>query len=259
MEIDLSGETAIVTGAGRGIGAVIADAFAEAGADVVTVARTDSEISEVAGRLESEHGVRSLAIPTDLEKVADIEDLFTTTLDELGTPSVLVNNAGANIAKPPMEMTPEEVDTMLDVNLRGLFIASQLFGSLFRDSSLESGSIINVSSIAAEVGVPAMTMYGGTKAGVRGITRGFAAELSPDGITVNSISPGLTRVERTENVMDEFGDDLFDFDRIPARRVGEPEDMAGAAVFLASEYASYITGTDILVDGGVGFTAGLYR
>jgi NAD(P)-dependent dehydrogenase (short-subunit alcohol dehydrogenase family) len=119
--------------------------------------------------------------------------------------------------------------------------------------------VINISSIAAELGVPAMTLYAGTKSGARGITRGFAAALAPDGVTVNSVSPGLTRVGRTEGVIDEHGDQLFDFDRIPLGRIGEPRDTADVCVFLASDLAGYVTGVDILVDGGVAFTAGLYK
>ena len=194
--------------------------------------------------------------------MADVDDvaaLVRATEEELGTPSVLVNNAGANIAKPPLEMTTEEVDTMLDVNVRGPFVASREFGRTFRDSSLDSGRIINVSSVVVTLGVPPMTVYGATKAGIRGITRGFAAEFAADGITVNSVSPGLIRIERTERVMEEHGDDLFDFDRIPLGRVGEPRDVANAVLFLASDLAEYVTGEDLLVDGGVEFTAGLYK
>lgn len=258
LSIDLSDSTTIVTGAGRGIGRTIATRFAEAGSTVVAAARTESEIAETVDLVE-ERGSDGLAVRTDLTDVADIDGLVDTTVDAFGPPDVLINNAGANISGPPLEHTVEELDTMWAVNLRGLFVLSQRFARTFRNSSLDSGRIVNIASVAAHVGVPAMTAYGGTKSGLFGITQGLAAELADDGITVNSISPGLISVERTEKVIAEHGDALFDFDRIPVGRIGEPADVANACAFLASDLASYVTGEDLLVDGGVEFTAGLYK
>ena len=257
--LDLGGQTAIVTGAGRGIGEEIATTFARAGANVVAAARTESELEALVEDIESEYEADALAVPTDLREADDVANLVAETVSTFGTPSILVNNAGANISGPPLEHPEENIDTMLEVNLRGTFELCQLFGKEFRSSDLDSGRIINISSVVADLGVPAMTLYGGTKVGLRGITRGLAAELSPDGVTVNSVSPGLTLVDRTEDVIDEYGDQLFDFDRIPAGRVGDPEDIANACLFLASDLAGYITGEDLMVDGGVRFTAGLYR
>ncbi|SFR64252.1 SDR family NAD(P)-dependent oxidoreductase [Halogeometricum limi] len=259
MATDLSGETVLVTGAGRGIGAGLATAFGRAGADVAVAARTESEITRVADEIESEHGVRAVSVETDLRDVDAIDDMFETVESELGTVSVLVNNAGANVAGPPLEMDVEAVDTMLDVNVRAVFVTSQRFGRAFRESSLDTGRIINVASVIPDLGVPAMTVYGGTKGAVRALTKGFAAELADDGVTVNSVSPGLVRIDRTERVMEEHGDDLFDFDRLPVGRVGEVDDVSEACLYLASEGAAYVTGTDLLVDGGVEFTAGLYK
>lgn len=259
IEIDLSGETAIVTGAGRGLGADISRRLAEAGADVVAAARSTDEIEAVVSEIEADHGVSGLAVRTDLTDVGDVEALVAESVEAFGAPSILVNNAGANLVGDPMEHTVEDVDTMLDVNVRGLFLLTQKWAAAYRAAGLGRGRVINISSIAAELGVPAMTLYAGTKSGTRGITRGFAAALAPDGVTVNSVSPGLTRVGRTEGVIDEHGDQLFDFDRIPLGRIGEPRDTADVCVFLASDLAGYVTGVDILVDGGVAFTAGLYK
>jgi len=258
MDVDLSGRTAIVTGAGRGIGEAIAETFAAAGADVVAAARTESEIEATVDTVES-HGVDGLAVRTDLTDVGDIDRLVDRTVNEFGDPDVLVNNAGANLSNPPLEHTTGEVETMLSVNLQGLFALTQRFARALRESDADAGRVVNVSSIAAHVGVPTMTFYGGTKAGIEGLTRGFAAALAPDGVTVNSVSPGLTRVGRTEAFIDDRGETALDFDRIPLDRVGRPEDVADACLFLASEHAGYITGEDIRVDGGVGVTAGLYR
>jgi NAD(P)-dependent dehydrogenase (short-subunit alcohol dehydrogenase family) len=259
IEIDLSGNSVLVTGAGRGLGKRIAHRFAEAGADVVGAARTESELEALAEEIEAEHGVDVLPVPTDLADVDDIQNLIESAVEAFGAPEILVNNAGANIAGPPLNHTADEIDTMLGVNVRGLFLVTQYWARAFQDSPLKEGRVINVSSVVADLGVPAMTLYGGTKAAVRAITQGFAAELAGDGVTVNSVSPGLTRVDRTEVVMDEHGDELFAMDRIPLGRVGEPEDIADACLFFASDLASYVTGEDLLVDGGVEFTAGLYK
>lgn len=258
LSIDLSDSTTIVTGAGRGIGRTIATTFAEAGSTVVAAARTESEIAETVELVE-ERGSDGLAVRTDLADVDDIDGLIDATVEAFGAPDVLINNAGANISGPPLEHTVEELDTMWAVNLRGLFVLSQRFAQTFRESPLDSGRIVNIASVAAHVGVPAMTAYGGTKSGIFGITQGLAAELAGDGITVNSVSPGLVSVDRTDRVIAEHGDALFDFDRIPVGRVGEPADVANACAFLASDLASYVTGEDLLVDGGVDFTAGLYK
>lgn len=257
MEIDLSEQTAIVTGAGRGIGETIATRFASAGADVVVAARTESELDSTVERIE-EQGRRGLAIPTDLRDEAAVDALVTEATEEFGTPTILVNNAAANLAGDPIEQSVADVDTMLEVNLRGLYVLSQQFASQFIESDAEDGRIVNVSSIVGHLGVPAMTLYGGTKAGVHGITRGLATRLAPHGITVNSVSPGMTRVDRIERLMDEKAD-IYDLDRIPLGRLGDPADVANACAFLASPLAGYVTGEDIRVDGGVTITAGLYR
>ena len=253
--LSLEGKTAIVTGAGRGIGEGIANTFAEHGANIVAAARTESEIEETVESVEA-HGVEGLAVPTDLQSVSDIDNLMARTVDRFGTPDILVNNAGLNIVGPPLEHTVEEVDTMLDVNLRGLFLLSQKFGQQFRESPCEYGRVINISSVSAIIGVSAMTLYGGTNAGIYGITKGLAAEIGQDGVTVNSVTPGLTRVERIDRIIEEKGDELYNLDRLPLDRLGQPEDVANACLFLASDMAGYIHGTDILVDGGVSFTAG---
>lgn len=259
MDVTLPGETAIVTGAGRGIGAVIADQFAEAGANVVAAARTESEIEATARRCREAHGVDAVAVPTDLKRVDDVDALMDEAIAAFGSPGILVNNAAENLTNLPLEQPLEEVDIMLETNVRGLFVLTQRFARAFRDADHDSGRIVNVASVAGQLGVPAMTLYGGTKAGVYGITRGFAAALAPEGITVNSVTPGLVGIERIQRLIEEKGDEIYDLDRIPLGRLGEPEDIANACLFLASEQAGYVTGEDIRIDGGVAFTAGLYK
>ena len=257
IELDLTDRTAIVTGAGRGIGAVIATRLADAGADLVLAARSEDELEATAEAVEAEG--RSVAVvPTDLADVSAIEALVERTRERFGAPEILVNNAAANLAGDPLSQTVGDVDTMLAVNLRGLFLLSQRVANAMIDADVDTGRIVNVSSVAGHVGIPAMTVYSGTKAGVYGITRGLAAELAPRGITVNSVSPGMIRVERIEGLMAEKGE-LYDLDRIPVGRLGRPGEIADVCAFLASDLASYVTGVDLLVDGGVSITAGLYR
>lgn len=258
MDIDLSGSTAIVTGAGRGIGSVIAPTLAEAGANIVAAARTASEIEATAEHVESEYGVEALAVPTDLKSFDEIDALVDEAVETFGAPDILINNAAENLPNLPPEQTLEEVDLMLETNLRAVFLLGVRFGEAFRDSSNDTGRIVNISSLTAQLGVPAMTLYSGTNAGVYGVTRGLAAEYARDGINVNAVTPGLIRIERIEQLLEDRGDEIYDLDRIPLGRLGLPQDIANACLFLSSDLAGYVTGEDIRVDGGVGFTAGLY-
>lgn len=257
MPLDHSETTAIVTGAGRGIGREISHRFAETGANVVAAARTESEIRETVDGVETRDSA-GLAVPTDLRQPDDIRDLVAETVDRFGTPDVLVNNAAVHVAGDPLSRSVEDVEAMLDVNLRGVFLLSQAFANAVIDGDGSGGSIVNVSSIVGHLSVPAMPVYCGTKAGVYGLTRALAGELGPHGITVNAVSPGLTRVARIERLLEEKGE-LYEIDAIPMGRLGEPADVANACLFLASDLASYVTAVDLPVDGGAVRTATLYR
>lgn len=257
MGYDYSGQTAIVTGAGRGIGRELAYQFADAGANVVAAARTSNEIEQTVEEVEA-RGASGLAVPTDLVDLHDVDRLVAAASDEFGAPTVLVNNAGAHLAGGPLARTEAELDTMVGVNFKGLFFLSQRFANELIDAGAPGGRIVNVSSIVGHLTVPAMIVYAGTKAGVYGLTRGLAGELAQYDITVNSVSPGLTRVERIERLLEEKGE-LYNPDTIPMGRLATPEDIADAVLFLASDRASYITGVDLPVDGGAVITAALYR
>lgn len=257
VEIDLSGQTAIITGAGRGIGEKVATRFAEAGADIVAVARTESEIEDTVDQV-TKYDVRGIAVSTDLGNVEEIDALMETVL-EWGTPDILVNNAAQNLTGPPLEHSIEEIDTMLDVNMRGLFVLSQQYGEAIRRSDLDSGQIINISSLTSKLGVPYMTLYSGTNGGVNAITRGMAAELASDGVTVNCVIPGLIETDRIAKLVEVNGDEIYDLDRVPLGQLGTGEDIADACLFFASDLSAYVVGEELKVDGGVGFTAGLYR
>lgn len=257
MQIDYADETVIVTGAGRGIGREIAHRFADAGATVVAAARTESELRETIDGVV-DRGAEGLAVPTDLRDPGDIEALVSAAVDRFGTPDVLVNNAAVHVAGDPLSRSIEDIDAMIDVNFRGLFLLSQAFANVVIAGEDTGGSIVNVSSIVGHLSVPAMTVYCGTKAGVYGLTRALAGELGPHGITVNAVSPGLTRVDRIERLLEEKGE-LYEIDAIPLGRLGEPADIANACLFLCSDLASYVTGVDLPVDGGAVRTATLYR
>lgn len=252
--IQLDGSTALVTGAGRGIGEAVAVRLADAGANVVAIARTEDEIDATVDRVEAA-GSEGLAVPADLSDVAEIEALLDVAIDRFGVPDVLVNNAGVFLAAPPLEQSLEEIDRMFDLNLRGLLVLSQRWGRAYRASPLERGRIINV----ATVSVPQWTAYMATKCGVLGITRGLARELAAEGVTVNAVSPGTTRTPAVERAIEEMGDELYEFERLPMGRIGEPEDVADVCLFLASDLSRYVTGEEIRVDGGVFMTSGFYR
>jgi len=255
--LDLSGQTAIVTGAGRGIGREISLCFAEYGVNIVAAARTESELESTVSMVR-DRDADGISVPTNLARVADIDELVDRTVEEYGVPTILVNNAGVNSTESSLGDGVDHLDRMADVNLRAPFLLSHRFAEAIRNEAGSHGRIINISSISREVGIPAMTFYGGTKAGVYGLTCGLAADLARDGITVNSVSAGLIEVERTRKLIEER-DYIYNLDRIPLDRVGRPEDVANACLFLASDFAEYVTGEDIRVDGGVGITAGLYK
>lgn len=255
IETELTDRTAVVTGAGRGIGREIAYRLAEAGADIVAAARTESEIAAVADTVEDRYGVEGVAVRTDLRDVEDIDGLIDRAVEAFGAPDILVNNAGVNLHNRALDQTVEELATMVDVNFKAPFLLSQRFGWAVRDSDSEAGSIVNVSSVSGRLGKDFTSVYGGTKAGLYGLTRGLAAGLSRYGIRVNSISPGTTLIERTRDRLDDRD---LDIDRVPLGRLGEAADVADVAVFLASDRAGYVTGVDVPIDGGVCFTAGLY-
>lgn len=258
VNINLSGQTAIVTGAGRGIGEKISTRFAEAGADIVAAARTTSEIEDTVEQIE-EYGVNGMAVTTDLRNPGDIDDLMDTVLEEWGTPDILVNNAALNLTSPPLEQPLEEIDKMLDVNMRGLFLLSQRFGQAFRESDKDDGRIINISSLTSKLGVSQMTLYSGTNAGVNTITRGLAAELADDGVNVNAVIPGLIEIDRIADLIERKGDEIYAIDRVPLGQLGEPRHIADGCLFFASDLSSYITGEELKIDGGVAITAGLYK
>lgn len=248
MELfSLAGKAALVTGGGRGLGRGIALALAQAGADVAVASRTQAQVEEVAAEIR-ELGRRALAVVADVAELADVRRMVDETTSEFGRLDVLVNAAGVNQRTPSLEVTPELWDTILGVNLRGTFFACQAAARVMMAQG--GGSIINIASLLSAVGIPTLAPYAASKAGVVGLTRVLAAEWGPHGIRVNCIGPGYFRTEMTKRL---FSDPEW-FSRlkrqVPLGRGGLPEDLAGAAVFLASDASRYVTGHVLFVDGG---------
>ena len=244
---DLTGQVAVVTGAGRGIGEGIAEAFADAGASVVVAARRTAEIEAVAGAIEARGG-RALAVTTDVTDDAALERLADAAVERFGGLSIWVNNAGGSrVRKPLVEQTREEWDGSLALNLSSFWAATTIAAR-----RMDEGCILNVSSLAAYGPVPGSGHYAAAKAAINSLTSTFAIELAPR-IRVNGIAPGQIP---TEVMMDALGlteDDLealLKHSRIPMGRLGAPADVAACAVYLCSPAAAWVTGQTIKVTGG---------
>lgn len=245
----LAGKVAIVTGASKGIGAAIASHLAEAGAAVVVnYSSSKSEADSVVARI-ADHGGKAIAVQADMSKKVDIERLFAETKKAFGQLDIVVNNAGVYQFAPLAEVTPEQFHKMFDLNVLGLILASQEALKYFGPTG---GTIINISSVAATAAPANTSVYSATKAAVNAVSRSLAQELGPRGIRVNSINPGMVDTEGFRAA----GIDESDFRtkteaETPLGRIGQPKDIAPAAVFLASDDAAWITGESFYISGGL--------
>jgi 3-oxoacyl-[acyl-carrier protein] reductase len=236
-------KVAIVTGAKHGIGKGIALALAEEGYAAVVVADID-EAGAQATAIEVEGmGVKALAVKCDVSLKADVEQLFQKTIDAFGKVDVLVNNAGIYPYKAVDVMTEEDWDKVMNVNLKSVFLCSQEAAKVLP----AGGRIVSVSSIASLVGFDGLVHYCASKSGINGFTRAYALELAKKDITINVVAPGAIATPGA-TMSEEMVKQILP--QIPAARVGQPEDIANAVVFLASPKSSYITGQVIVVDGG---------
>jgi len=242
----LDGRVAIITGASRGIGAAIARHMIDRGAAVVLASRKQEALDALAAEL----GDRALAVACHSGRPADVATLFTRAIDRFGRVDVLVNNSGTNPHNAPMLDADWSVwDKTFDVNLKGYFDATRRLVAHLRERK-SPGAIINVASVFAELGAPGQGIYAMTKAGIVSMTRTLAHELGAHGIRVNAVAPGLIETRFSEAATSDpaFRDRVLA--RTALKRLGRPEDVAGAVGFLASDEASYITGTVVRVDGG---------
>ena len=250
-----SGKVALITGGGRGIGAGISERFAQAGASVVvSYLRAESSAQEVAERIQAGGG-QALAIRADVSRAEDVEGLVSQAVERFGRLDVLVNNAGVYPLSPLLDMADHEWEQVLAANLTGTHYCTQRAAramielSKGRDNGKSSGSIINISSIEAASTAFAHSHYTAAKAGVEQYTRNAALELGGAGIRVNAVAPGL--IDRP-GLAQAWPDGVKRWmDRVPLARLGTPEDIADACLFLASPLARWITGVTLTVDGGV--------
>jgi 3-oxoacyl-[acyl-carrier protein] reductase len=248
MTTKLSGKVAVVTGASKGIGAAIAKHLAAEGASVVvnygsSKKGAEKVVAEIAG-----DGGKAIAVGADMAKKADIDRLFAETKKALGRLDILVNNAGVYEFAPLESVTEEHFRKHFDVNVLGLILATQAAVKLF-DSA--GGSIINISSVVSIKGFPEASVYSGTKGAVDAITRSLAKELGPRRIRVNAINPGMVETEGTHSAGITEGDTRKQVEEVtPLGRIGQPRDIAGMAVFLASGDSSWITGETFVISGG---------
>ena len=249
MEIfDLSGRVALITGGSRGIGFAIAEGLASAGAAVVISNRTAAEGEEAAAKLRRKN-LKAEAIPVDVSRRGSVEALVSAVLKKFQKIDILVNSAAVILRKPIEDITDEEWNSLLDVNLRGVFLCCQVVGREM--IKRKHGKIINISSNVAQVLQPGRGVYAVTKAGVSHLTKVLAFEWAPHHINVNAIAPGPTITELNRKFFEEHPEDLqARIQSMPLGRMGQPADHVGVAVLLASPASDFITGQTIFVDGG---------
>ena len=244
----LEGKVAIVTGASRGIGKAIALAFAEAGADVAVAARSEADLKSLADQIE-DLGRRALVVPTDVTQRDQIERMVEQTVAELGALDILVNNAGGTrFMAPIVTLRPEGWDKAMALNLDAVFHATQLGAQKMVASG--GGSIIQISSVAGIMGTPGLSFYSAAKGGVRLLSQSVAKELAESNVRVNSISPGWVATDLNSNLRDDAATEKFVLNMVPMKRWGKAEDIVGAAIYLASDASSFVTGATLVVDGG---------
>ncbi|PHY08079.1 MAG: 3-oxoacyl-ACP reductase [Alcaligenaceae bacterium] len=244
----LDGQIALVTGAGRGIGATIARYLAEAGAEVVLLSRTLSELQTVAQQIAEAGGRASI-------RQCDVIDAkaLRAIIDELPRLDILVNNAGTNIPEPMIEVSDEHLDHLLNLNIRSCFIAAQAaVKKMLQDPDRvkKGGSVIHISSQMGHIGSPNRTVYCTTKHAIEGLTKAMAIELAEQNIRVNSVAPTFVDTPLVRQVVNTDEKRAFLFSKIPLGHLAETEDIAAAVAYLASPAARMVTGTCLKVDGG---------
>jgi len=248
LRVSFAGQTAIVTGAGRGMGRAVALGLAAVGASVV-VADVDEGAADDSVAAIKKAGGQAAAVVVDISRVDDVRRMFKAAIAQFGTVDILINNAGIGIPKPLLEYTEEDWDKQLGVNLKGMFFATQEAARVMIPK--HRGKIVNFASTAAFVSSSTPeTAYDISKGGVRQLTTSVAAELAPHHINVNAVAPGTIMTELTLSVLDTDEKMSRASAKIPMGRLGVPEDMVGPVLFLCSDEADYITGHTLVVDGG---------
>jgi len=247
----LDGKTAVITGGGRGLGQYFAEALSDAGANVVLCSRKLAACEEVQRAIEARGG-KALALACDVTQPSDVEQVVETTQQHLGAIDILINNSGATWGTPPEQMPLDKFDHVINVNIKGTFIMSQLVGKTMIARG-QGGKIINIASIAGLVGGNPKYLqaigYNASKGAIVNMTRDLATSWARYGITVNAIAPGWFPTRMSHGLIEQYQKDMLV--DIPLARFGEPDDLKGVIVFLASPAAAYMTGQTVVVDGGI--------
>ena len=244
---DCERKVALVTGAGRGLGRVMAVALAAAGADVVCTARSANEIEAAAAEIRA-LGRRAIAVTCDVTDETACETLAASAMEQLGRIDILVNNAGMNIRKPVLELTGAEYTQVLNTNLNGYFNCSRAVGKYLVAQG--SGKVINISSIMGRVALANQGAYASSKGAVEQLTKVLSLEWASANVQVNAIAPTYFETDLTRPLFEDPDRNRFITERTPMGRWGQPHELAGAVIFLASDASSYITGHTLVVDGG---------
>ncbi|MBV9865345.1 MAG: glucose 1-dehydrogenase [Abitibacteriaceae bacterium] len=250
-QFSLAGKVAIVTGASRGLGESFAQALAGAGADLVLLGREQKTLDEVSGRIHDQTGRKIFSIATDVGQVTEIEKVVPFIVHEMGRLDILVNNAGINFRVPALEISEEQWDQVIDVNLKGAFFLARECGKVMTQQ--RSGKIINILSLTSFLGLPTVVPYSAAKGGMNQLTKLLAVEWADHNVQVNAIAPGYFRTAMTQPVRDDQRN-AWVLNRTPAGRWGEPTELCGALLFFASNASNFVTGQILYVDGG--FTSG---
>ncbi|MGD0626025.1 MAG: glucose 1-dehydrogenase [Thermodesulfobacteriota bacterium] len=246
---NLKGKVAIVTGGNGGIGKGIGRGFAAAGSEIVIAARNPAKTAEAVREIQEEFGVRVLGVQVDVREEGQIRGMVQKVLDLFDRIDILVNNAGTNIRKNPQDYDLSEWDEVLNTNLRSAFLCSKAVYPVMKLA--KSGKIINIGSMTSIFGNPQAPLYGASKGGIVQLTRSLAVAWAPDHIQVNAILPGWINTDLTRNARKAWPNlNERVLARTPTGRWGEPADLAGAAIFLASHAADFVTGVALPVDGG---------
>lgn len=245
---DLTGRVAIVTGTSRGLGQYFARALARAGADLVLTSRRREDLAPFQAEIES-LGRRAVAIPLDVRDRDSIERMAAEAEAAYGHLDILINNAGCNVRKPALEVTWDDWNLVLDTNLRGSFFVAQAIAR--RMVARNYGRIINIGSVTSVAGYAGLGPYGASRGGIRQLTMSLAHDWGRHGVTVNCLAPGWFRTAQNKVMYEDETWVDYLVERIPVGRPGQPTDLDGAVVFLASESSRYVTGQTLLVDGGI--------